>query len=100
MRRVFAAVLMLAAFGCGPDEKACEKNGTGELQIGNGYATQFEVLLNGVSYGVVNPGTIGKVSVPAGGYTMETEFVGGGVACGALDVNISECSSQGFSCEP
>ena len=97
---VIGAAVLLAA-GCGgDDEKPCEANGTGSVSIQNGFATQFEVLFNGVSHGVVNPTETEKFSVTSGSYTVGTEFVGGGVACTDFTVNVAECSKDGYVCAP
>lgn len=100
MRKIFGALVVIGfAAGCGSaSKKSCETHSTGTLQVMNGYATQFTVAIDGVDFGVVNPGTTGSGDVPAGSHTMSLTFVGGGAACADTSIVVEQCAAVAYHC--
>lgn len=92
----FAGILMVS---CKED---CEKKGTGVLAVTNtSENTVQRVIVDGVNYGILEPGEKIEITLPIGTYPLLIEGVSGGGGCAVAplpNVPIIMCETFSIDC--
>jgi len=82
---------------------ACKKSddctGLGTLSLTNkSTGTDQQIIINGVSYGVLKPGDVKDIKLSPGVYTWQLAGTSGGTGCSAAVLNVSECTKYSYDC--
>jgi hypothetical protein len=75
----------------------CSGKGTLELTNSSLLTTQ-KIMINGVSYGTLDPGEKKSIDLSPGVYAWQLVGIAGGTGCSMAAVTITECDTQGFKC--
>ena len=81
----------------GADSPCSSGKGTLEL-TNNSLLTVQTIMINGVSYGTLDPGAEKSIDLSPGVYTWQLVGLAGGTGCSAATVTITECDTQAFKC--
>jgi hypothetical protein len=97
---ILMIITMLPNLSCDPgaDNSPCS-SGKGTLELtNNSLLTVQTIMINGVSYGTLDPGKEKSIDLSPGVYTWQLVGLAGGTGCSAATVTITECDTQAFKC--
>lgn len=98
-RKIFFAVsvFLVSLISC-KEEDPCP-SGLGTLKLRNtSINTVQRVLIDGVNYGILNPGEEGSYDLPPGNHEFQQLGISGGTGCSPATVIIQECKVSSFFC--
>jgi hypothetical protein len=101
MKKIKLVLLTLVLFTLTSITVSCEKicSGKGTLELTNSsHSTVQKIMINGVSYGTIDPGEVKSIELTPGVYMWQLQGLSGGTGCSAAAVTITECDTQGFKC--
>jgi hypothetical protein len=85
--------------GGGPDNGSAGCQGMGKLAVTNKSPNTIQkLMIDGVSYGTLDPDEKKTVSLAAGHHSWQLVGVTGGSGCSEASVIIVECETTSFSC--
>lgn len=96
-----ALVITLACDKLLPTQ-ACETNNTGTLSVTNNSTRglDYNIVIDGISYGTVKVGSKGTYTLTAGPHLLEIRYAGhSGDACSASVPTVIQCQNTGISCD-
>ena len=85
-----------------PTKQECEINNTGTLSVTNNSkrGLDYNIVIDGISYGTVVVGSKGTYTLVAGPHLLEIRYAGhAGDACTASVPTIIQCQNTGLSCD-
>ena len=103
-RFLFLSALLITLVIATSITPSCTKtdgcNGTkGTLTLTNSSLfTVQKIMINGVSYGTLDPGDEKSIDLSPGVYAWQLVGIAGGTGCSMAAVTIVACDTQGFKC--
>lgn len=92
---ITALIFTTLLYSCKPDD--C--NGKGYLDVTNSSTNTVQrLLVDGVNYGLLEPGDTKEISLAAGQHYWKLVGVSGGCGCNPAAVIIVECETSSYSC--
>ena len=102
----FSSLVLVLAFVYACDTllptQECETNNTGTLSVTNNSKRDldYNIVIDGISYGTVKVGNKGTFTLPAGPHLVEIRYAGhAGDACSASWPTVQKCQNTGISCD-
>jgi len=92
---VLIIITILTSISC--EGLVCDGKGTLKL-TNSSHSTVQKIMINGVSYGTLDPGDVQSIDLSPGIYVWQLVGVTGGNGCSSAAVTITECDTQSFQC--
>lgn len=96
---IFLTLGLLIALTFSSCDKEFFCQGRGELTVENqSQHTVHEILIDGTSYGTIDPDETKTIELPAGEYTLQFKGISGGSGCSPSELTIDACGEVGRAC--